>query len=223
MGQRETTMKQKFFEVYFFDLILQVDALGPRSVMLEENGDAGEGSCWAEQAVLIPRSGASQRSWVLELSGPGVNQVKIDGWEGAMQSNEWARGEAQVSVPREASTCLPHLHSAFIPAQIDGNVSGGLGEEHGEFCISVRIWLWKSLAVCWECSLRASGLLRVQRAGSLLAQGGEGVGAGGRQAQRQRNSRPRCPQGFLRKIHSRFELYKNRLLLPFTCDSVNFF
>lgn len=27
---------------------------------------------WAEQAVLVPRSGASQRSWVLELSGPEV-------------------------------------------------------------------------------------------------------------------------------------------------------
>lgn len=61
-------------------------------------------------------------------------------------------------------------------------------------------------------------MLRVHRAGSLLAQGGEGVGAGGRRAQPSRR-----PQGFLRKIHSHFELYKNRLLLPFTCDSVNFF
>lgn len=32
-----------------------------------------------------------------------------------------------------------------------------------------------------------------------------------------------CPGGFPCKIHSRFELCKNRLLLTFTCDGVSFF
>lgn len=126
-------------------------------------------------------------------------------------------------MPREASTCLPYLHSAFLPAQIDGNVSGGLGEEHGEFCISVRRWLWKSLAVCWECSLRGQWLAASAESWEFIStrwRGSRGRREAGPAAEKQPSRRP---QGFLRKIHSRFELYKNRLLLPFTCDSVNFF
>lgn len=79
----------------------------------------------------------------MELPGPRVKCVKMDDRVGAMQSHEWAEGEGQVSVPGEASTCLSHSHSAFIPAQIDVKVSRGLGKEHRRFCISVRRWLWK--------------------------------------------------------------------------------
>lgn len=92
---------------------------------------------WAERVLVLHRGSG------LELPGPRVKWVKIDRWVGAMRSYEWARGEGQVGVPREASTCLSHSCSAFIPAQIDVSVTGGLGKEHRRFCISVRRWLWR--------------------------------------------------------------------------------
>lgn len=56
-------------------------------------------------------------------------------------------------------------------------------------------------------------MLLVHRVGNLLAQGGEGVGAGRRQTQRQRNSRP----GVLRDSPARFTVALNFIKIDSYC------
>lgn len=76
--------------------------------------------------------------------------------------------------------------------------------------------------MCWECSLRGQLLAR---AWSWEFISTRWRGSRGRQEAGPVAEKPpsRRPQGFPCKIRSRFELYKNRLLLPFTCDGVSFF
>lgn len=126
---------------------------------------------------------------------------------------------------REACTCLSNsTFSVYLSSMMNVRSQLALSKHQGRSAVCLGFMFQQkggcrtSQACAQECSLKAQ--LVTAGLQSLLAKGRGG--RGDREEELQSQSNISSLEEFLYKIHHRFELCKNRLLLPFTCDNICF-